>query len=504
MTEPVFGMTIIRGDSDAQVVVAPDMSIIGILGTAPGADSNAVPLNFPVLGTSGDADFLASLGTDGTIPDALQSIQAQVGDLQGSAMVVVVRVTPGASDQETIQNLLGSATNQTGMWAFKMAGDELAVIPRIIIVPGFTHQSLNALDSVHPNAVGAGYVSAPAVTFSGGGSAPGKVLPTAHAVLGTGADAGKVMSYVVDTPGVNITAALAVAVGAPPGGGTQATATAIIDVTSNAICAALSPVLESLLAHAIVEGPGTTKVAAQNWRETLNSQRLIPIDCWIKKSDGVSVFTRPGAPCIAGIAARRDYEFRGAPMHSWANQPIQGIVGLVRKVQFSLTDGTTEGQQLLADNIGIATRGELGVESAIASSGFVFIGTDVATDDTLWQFYNVTRGRDYIHIGILKTERYYLGRYNITTQTVRAILNTMDDWLGSLMADQNLLGYKVGFEGNKNSPENIRLGRIRVYFAAEEPPPLRRIDVDSRRYRQALVNLVDVLVAEADQIGAIR
>jgi phage tail sheath protein FI len=35
---------------------------------------------------------------------------------------------------------------------------------------------------------------------------------------------------------------------------------------------------------------------------------------------------------------RRDHEKGGAPFHSWANQPVQGIVAQSRDVSFSITD----------------------------------------------------------------------------------------------------------------------------------------------------------------------
>ena len=165
-----------------------------------------------------------------------------------------------------------------------------------------------------------------------------------------------------------------------------------------------------------------------------------------------------------------------------------------------MTDGATEGQDLLNANVGVLLRGELGVESAIAQAGFVFVGTDTASEDPLWQFYNQVRMRDYIHLGLLRALRFYLGRYNITRQTIQSVLNTMHFFLRDLKADDHILGYKVGFEADKNSPENLRLGRFRCYFEAEEPPVLRRIDIDSRRYRAALEILVDDLAAQTNDL----
>jgi phage tail sheath protein FI len=405
MTEPTFGITITRDDNEARPVVASDMSVVGLVAPAPLADATAFPLNTPVLMYSSDKTALTKLGA-GDLAEQITLINDQLADFQVAAKVVVVRVTEGADATATLANIVGTEAAGTGIYALLAAGPMLGVIPRLIGVPGFTHQRTGDL--------------------------------------------------------------------------------------ANPVCAALPGVLSKLVAHAVVEGPGTNATAIKDWRETLASDRLIPVDCWTKIQVGTEVVSAPGVGTVLGIAVRRDYEKRGVPGHSWANQSVQGILGPNRFVNFSLTDGATEGQDLLSANVGVLLRGELGVETAIASSGFVFVGTDNAGDDPLWQFYNVTRMRDYIHLGLLRTLRFYLGKYNITGQTIQAVLNTMHFFLRDLKADDHILGYKVGFEPSKNSPENLRLGRFRCYFEAEEPPVLRRIDIDSRRYARAL----DILVAD--------
>jgi phage tail sheath protein FI len=271
---------------------------------------------------------------------------------------------------------------------------------------------------------------------------------------------------------------------------------------ANPICAALPAVCSALLAHAVVGGPATTKQDAIDWRETINSDRLIPVDCFVKAQHGTEVVEEDIVARAMGIAVRRDYLHGGVPSHSWANEPVQGIIGLKRYDTFSLTDGATDGQELLAANIGIVARGEMGVETAIAQSGFIFIATDNAGDDPLWQFYNVTRMRDYIHLGFLKALRKRLGASNITPHSVQALQNEMEFWLRDLKSDEHILGYRVGFEKDKNSPENLRLGRLRVFFQAEEPPVLRQLNIDSRRYRQALDDMLDTLIVQANTLVA--
>lgn len=413
MSDTTFGISLTRIDNEPRPAVFSDMSVVGIIGTAPAADADTFPLDTPVFMYSDDAAKLTDLGATGTLRDAVTLINNQLGEFQVAAKVVIVRVAEGVDADATIANIVGNGTT-TGLSAFLAAGPELGIIPRLLCAPGFTSQR----------------------------------------------DPGE----------------------------------------ANAVCAALPAICAKLLAHAVVDGPATTEQAAIDWRETISSERLIPVDPAVKMLVGGTSTVVPLSPAVIGIAVRRDHEKQGRPFHSWANQPVQGIVGPSRPINFSLTDGATEGQRLLAANVGVLLRGEMGVESAIAQGGFVFVGTDNAGEDDLWRFYNVTRGRDYIHLMLLRTLRFYLGRFNITGQSIQAILNTMETALRDLKADGDILGFEIKFTRDQNSPEQLRQGRFTVNFAAEEAPVLRYLGIQSARYRPALNALLDDLLA---QVGTI-
>lgn len=272
---------------------------------------------------------------------------------------------------------------------------------------------------------------------------------------------------------------------------------------ANPLCAELPAVCSAMLATAIVGGPGTTKQDAVDWRETINSFRLIPVDNYVKALDDQgAAYEQDMAARALGIAVRKDFQHQGVPSHSWAGQPVQGILGLRRYDAFSLTDGATDAQELLSYNIGIMARGEMGVETAVAESGFIFVGTDNAGDDPLWQFYNVTRMRDYVHLAVLRSTRKRLGTSNITPHTVQALQNDISFFLRDLKADEHILDFRVGFEKDKNSPDQLRLGHLRIMMALEEPPVLRKLTIDSRRYRPALESLLETLVVQANTLVA--
>lgn len=620
MTAPYFGITFNRDDTDARPTIGSDMSVIGLIGTAPAADADDFPLDTPVSMYSSDAAMLTALGATGTLPAALIGINAQLAPYEVSARVVVVRVAAGIDDDATITNIVGVEGDQTGLFAFLRAGNLLAVIPRLIGAPGYTHQhesepaetvvtraakaggntgggTLTLASPAYGASVEAGVYQVRCIggTYAGvgalrAGAGGDGSIAMASPSTGVGAvegvytatciiEASNGGTFLIEDPnGVTIGAVavgeaydgqikftisdgsadfeigdvfeITVSPAVPANGGTFSVrrpggaylANAVVgtpydtahikftladvgadfivgdgfDVTvaisagealANPVCAALPGICNRLLADAIVEGPGNdpavTDEAIQAWRETMNSERLIAIDAWVKVGAGATV--TPGVGYILGLAAANDYANGGVPSKSFANLPVQGIVGWARPVDFSLTDGDSQGQTLLSLGIGIGVRGQMGVESAAANSGYVFIGTENTGDDTLWKFYSQSRMRDYIHLGLLRTLRTRLGRSNINLRSIDLVLDDVRFWLRDLAADERILrDFRVSFEPSRNSPEDLRLGKFRLYFAAEEAPPLVRLDIDSRRYRPALDRLLVDLLASVppDQVAA--
>jgi uncharacterized protein len=486
MTTPTFGISFQRLDDEPRSAIFSDMSVIGLVGTAPNADVLKFPLNVPVQIFTDDVAMVTSLSTAGTLMDSIDGINNQLGQFQSAAKVVIVRVTEGVDADATMVNIIGSSTNKTGIWALPEAGPLLGIIPRLIAVPGFTSQTKTGLKQVTVTAPGSAYATAPAVSFTGGG--------------GTGATATAVVSGGLVT-GVNITNPGSGYTSAPTvvftgGGGTLAAATATIDVLANPVCAALPAVLEKMLATAWVDGPLTTLAAWTDWRETLASGRLVPLASAVKV--GVVPVVKPASPYVLGIMVRRDFENAGVPSRSGANQPINGIVGPDRFIPFNITDGANEGQQILALGGGVIVRGEAGVEGAIASGGFIYIGTDNAGLDDSSRFYSTTRMDDYINLARLRTLRYFLG-FPLTGQTIRAIYNTDETMLRNLKAAGHILGYKVELPSIGNSPTEIRGGRLQINSRTEPAPVLTHIHSQTARYLAAYEELLATLQAQLNQ-----
>jgi uncharacterized protein len=149
MTETfLHGVEIIDIDDGARPIQTVKSSVIGLVGTAPKG-----PVNIPTLLLGSLSEAVEIFGSDKafTIPAALDLIFKQTG-----AMVVVVNVadptnsghkTAGVLDPAkiTVSDIVGGINSETGKYtgvsALLAANSEVSVQPRILIAPGFTHQT---------------------------------------------------------------------------------------------------------------------------------------------------------------------------------------------------------------------------------------------------------------------------------------------------------------------------------------------------------------------------
>lgn len=270
--------------------------------------------------------------------------------------------------------------------------------------------------------------------------------------------------------------------------------------TTSPVVAALPAACNALLAIAIVDVDDTSAANAIDARETMNSERLLPIGIAARVYEDAVLVTRPMGPRIIGLFMRVDNEFDGKPFNPVANRPIYGLAGLSRAIPFSLTDGSTEGQTLLEANVSIVVHGEVGVDGAIADGGAVFIGTDNATTGELWQQIHQVRGADYITVKIMQITRYFLG-LKITADMVEAWLNSIKFMLRDHKAANDILGSLVEFKPDVNSPEQIRLGHLTVSPNIEFAPVFKRATHEMRRYRPAVEGLVNDIVARLNAVA---
>jgi len=262
----------------------------------------------------------------------------------------------------------------------------------------------------------------------------------------------------------------------------------------NPVLAALPAACEKLLAIAPVDIGGDSAAACVAVREALSSQRLMPIGVGVRVYEEGEAVTRPAAPRVVGLFMRVDNASEGKPFNPVAMRPLYGIAGLARDIDFSLLDGSTEGQQMLEGEVSIIARGESGVDGAAGDGGFYFIGTDNAATGELWKQIHQVRGADYLTVKLVQITQQFLGR-PVTVDIAEAYANSILFMLRDHKAAGDILGYNRDvFTPGKNSPEQIRLGRIRLDIGIEPAPVFRRAHHEIHRYRPAVEGLVAAIV----------
>lgn len=142
----LHGIEVVDVDDGVRTITTASSSVIGIVGTAPQADPLVYPLNTPVV-VSGSAAQLAALVSqtsqtagEGSLPTALEDIYEQA-----KPVVIVIRVEQAFDEKQTLANVVGGVDAMTGKFtgthALLAAESIVGAKPRILIAPGFTHQT---------------------------------------------------------------------------------------------------------------------------------------------------------------------------------------------------------------------------------------------------------------------------------------------------------------------------------------------------------------------------
>lgn len=465
----LHGVEVLQIDTGARPIQTVRSSVIGLIGTAPDADATAFPLNTPVLISR--RSELAGLGANGTLPGAMDLIYDQAG-----AVVVVVRIAEGADDRATITNVVGGINGTTGAYegvhAFLAAENAVGFAPRILIAPGFSHQrTSNGILTIPVTTQGSGYTTAPAVTIAAPPS--GGAQATAVAVLGTGANAGKVVSITITNPGEGYTSNPTVTIAAPPAGGVQAVAgTTTRGTVRSRVLAELLGIAQRLRAVIIADGPNTTDAAAIQLNDDFGSDRIYVIDPWVLVA-GQAV---PSSPAVAGLINKVDNEkgFWWSP----SNNEINGVEGTARAIDFALGDYTSRANLL----------NEQKIATIIREQGFRLWGNRTLSMDPLYAFLSVRRTADMINESILRGHLWAVDRC-ITATYLEEVQESVREYLRSLKARGAILGGDVWVDPELNTPVSISSGQVFFDFEFTPPYPAERVTFRSHLVNSYVVDL---------------
>lgn len=480
----LHGVEIVEVDTGTRPIRLARSSVIGIVGTAPGADPDAFPLDTPVL-IAGSAGEAAKLYVDedeeanrGTLPVHVAQILRQTG-----ALIVVVRVA-----EEVDAAVAATVTADAGPYVLE-DGFTLQIkvnggAPQTITFATADYADIGAATA--EEIVAAESLTGATLTDVAGtlkitaNTAPGSIEivgGTALAALGleVGLVEGTAESINLTDTRANVVGGVAGRTGQYEGLHALLGAESALGVRpriiiapgwsdSSSVRAEMVTIAERLRAVGVVDGPNTTDAAALAVAAGESSRRLYLVDPHVTVYDaGLDEnATIPASSTAAGIIARTDND-RGF-WWSPSNQPANGVLALARPVDFALGDANARANLLNEGN----------VTTIINQSGFRLWGNRTLSSDAKWAFVSVVRTADVINDSILASHLWAVDR-GITRTYLDDVAAGVRAFLADLKARGAILGGDCWPNPDLNTPESIEAGRVYFDFDFTPPYPAERV-----------------------------
>lgn len=247
--------------------------------------------------------------------------------------------------------------------------------------------------------------------------------------------------------------------------------------TANAVVSEMVGIAERLRAVIIADGPNTTDEAAQAYAGDFGSPRVYVVDPWVLKTDSTgAIVSKPASPCVAGLIAKSDND-RGF-WWSPSNQNINGIVGTVRPVDFTLGDANARANLL----------NEGGIATIIRQDGYRLWGNRTLSSDPKWMFLSVRRTADMINDSLLRAHLWAVDR-NITKTYMQDVIEGVNAYLRHLTAIGAILGGKCWADPELNTPDQIAQGKVYFDFDFTPPFPAEHITFRSQMVQDYLTEI---------------
>jgi uncharacterized protein len=263
-------------------------------------------------------------------------------------------------------------------------------------------------------------------------------------------------------------------------GGAGATVTAVLGTVANPVVAEMIGIAEDMRSIIIVDTPGDTFANAIAYRNDWDSDRL-----WLVEG-GVQVWdTELNAPVVQPVAARLAgkqafMDQRFGFWYSASNQPLNGVIGVNRIIDWSFFSSTVEGQLLNAQAIAVV----------VHEDGFRVLGTRSPTTRAVWKFLPVRRTADQVYDAIELAMREAIDK-PISLGLLDWIEGSVNAKLRQLAAVGAIINGRAWLDKTLNPIQDLQNGRLVIDFDIEPPAPLERLTFRAHRNAGYYTELLD-------------
>lgn len=206
------------------------------------------------------------------------------------------------------------------------------------------------------------------------------------------------------------------------------------------------------------------------WKKQKNFTKRTEIVCFPKVALGDKIFNLSTqlAASMSSVDNAEEYG-GGTPCESASNKGIQAD----RMV-------TADGSEVVMDIQQANYLNENGVVTALNFyNGFVSWGNYTAcypaNTDVTDYFYCINRMFKWVGKTLILTYWKYIDR-GIKRRLIDAIVQSINDWLASLVTDEKIIGGRVEFNESENSTSQLAAGIVRFRIYITPPSPMQKMD----------------------------
>ncbi|WP_218955475.1 phage tail sheath subtilisin-like domain-containing protein [Acinetobacter sp. YH01020] len=227
------------------------------------------------------------------------------------------------------------------------------------------------------------------------------------------------------------------------------------DGDANPVTSELNAIAPRLGAVVIADGPNTNDADAIAYSKDFDSKRIFLVDPKCKKVVNGETVTAWSSAYVAGLIAKSDNE-RGW-WWSPSNQPISGITGTDRAIDFQMGDPNSRANLLNESN----------VATIIRQNGYRLWGNRTLSSDAKWEFLCVVRTADMINESLNAAHLWAVDR-GITKTYVEDVVEGVNAYLRYLKNIGAIIGGSCWADPELNTPDQIAQGK--VYFDFDFTP----------------------------------
>lgn len=233
-------------------------------------------------------------------------------------------------------------------------------------------------------------------------------------------------------------------------------------ITGAPVMAGLIALADRMRAIAVIDGPDTDDVGAQQMRGLSGSRRAYLVDPWVVV--GEERTAEPPSARVAGVIARSDAE-RG---YWWSpsNREIAGIGGTTRPIDYTPGDVASRANLLNEAQISTIIRPDAG--------GFRLWGNRTLSSDPRWAYLSIVRTSDAIQERILIAHQWAVDRA-LTATYIDEVLSGISAFLRELQGLGAIVGGRAWVDPGLNGQEQIAAGKVTFSLDFTPPSPAERV-----------------------------